>query len=214
MIWIIIAFILILAAVKIIFANNIDNSSLDAGYNLEVKSIGSYSGPYVEDGTNVEVSDVLMIEVENKGESPVQYGEIRLMEKGGEFADFKFSTLMPGDKMTVLEAEKKEKGILEKYTEAAASKVAYFQNYPNTHSEELKIESLNGGLNITNISEQDIKGEIVVYFKNSKNDQFFGGITYRGRIEGGLKSGEIRQLMSRNFTAKNTEVVFVTIDGK
>jgi hypothetical protein len=39
---------------------------------------------------------------------------------------------------------------------------------------------------------------------------YYGGITYRIRIEGGLKAGEIRQGTAAHFNPDNSTVVFVT----
>lgn len=193
---------------------NIETTKVNAGYSLEVVGTGSYTGPYVEDGSNVEVSDVLMIKVKNSGKKAVQYGEITLFNGEEKAGVFKFSTLMPGETMVVLESGKAKCNEDGEYKNAKSSNVAYFQTEPKLYEDKIEIQPLDGGLNITNISNKDIKGDIMIYFKNSKEDQFLGGITYRGRIEGGLKAGEIRQIMSSNFTQDNTKAMFITIDGK
>lgn len=193
---------------------NIEATSIKAGYSLEVVGTGSYTGPYVEDGSNVEVSDVLMIKVKNRGKKAVQYGEITLFNGEEKAGVFKFSTLMPGETMVVLESGKAKCDEDGEYKNAKSSNVAYFQTEPKLYDDSLEIQSLDGGLNITNISDKDINGDIMIYFKNWKEDQLLGGITYRGCIEGGLKAGEIRQIMSSNFTQENTKVMFITIDGK
>lgn len=209
-----IAIAVIFVGIKLLGANNIDNKVMDAGYGLEVTKIESYSGPYMEDGSNEEVSNVLMVEIQNNNKKTIQYGEIRLSGKANQSPLFRFSTLGPGEKIKVLESTKMEKDWTKKYDDAVASRVAFFQSEPKMYEEKLKIDPLNGGFNITNISEEDINGEIVIYFKNVRDNQFTGGITYRGRISNGLKAGKIRQVMSSNFTKDNTQVVFVTIDGK
>ena len=116
--------------------------------------------------------------------------------------------------MTVLESTKKQYKEKDKYTQMIAANVAYFQNKPKTYADKLEIQPLDGGLNVTNISDKDIDDEIIIYFKDCSGDMLMGGITYRGRIEGGIKAGEICQLMSDNFTETNTKVVFITIGGK
>ena len=78
------------------------------------------------------------------------------------------------------------------------------------HADVLKLQGLDGALNITNISGEDITGDIVIYYKNSSSDMYYGGITYRVRLEGGLKDGEIRQIMSDHYSTSGSEVLFVT----
>ena len=51
----------------------------------------------------------------------------------------------------------------------------------------------------------------MIYFKDCIDGIYYGGITYRGRIEGGLKKGELRQVMTDNFSESDTEVMFITI---
>ena len=188
-------------------------SSFDAGCSIQVSEIGSYSGTYMEDASDVEVSDVMMIKVKNTGEEPIQYAEVTLFANNTEVGLFKFSTLMPEETILVLESEKKVYDENVHISRAIASNVALFQNKPELYSDKIKIQSLDGGFNITNISDMDITEEIVIYFKDCQEELLMGGITYRGRIEGGLKKGEIRQVMSSNFTENNTCIMFVTIDG-
>lgn len=210
----IIAVVAVFGILKLTPANDIENIKLDAGYNLQVVEVGSYSGTFVEDATDEKVSNVMMIKVKNCGDKPIQYGEIAMNGKDGETAMFKFSTLKEGQTLTVLELTRKKYKKNSGYEKAVASNVAYFQNKLQKYTKSLEIQPLDGGLNVTNISDKDIDGEILIYFKDKVDGEVFGGITYRGRVAGGLKAGEIRQLMSSNFTAENTEVVFITIDGK
>lgn len=191
-----------------------EEAGLDAGYSIEVTEIGSYSGPYMEDASDQDVADVMMIRVRNTGEEPIQYAEVTIFSEGEEAGLFKFSSLMPEETMLVLEADKQIYDKEEGYSQAVASNVALFQNEPSMYADMFEIQSLDGGFNITNISSQDIEGEIVIYFKDCERDVLMGGITYRGRIEGGLKMGEVRQVMSSNFTENNTRIMFITIDGK
>lgn len=196
-------------------ADNIESRlPFAAGYSMEITKIGSYSGPYMEDASDEEVKDIMMIQVKNTGEEAIQYAEITLSGEGEEDAVFKFSTLKKGQTMTVLESTKKKYKKNAGYTQASSANVAYFQNKPRTYPKKLEIQPLDGGLNVTNISNKDIDGEIVIYFKDCDGDMLMGGITYRGRIEGGIKAGEICQLMSSNFTKDNTKVMFITIDGE
>ena len=210
----IIVVVLSLLMAKSITANNIEKIELEAGYDLQITEIGAYSGPYMEDGTDEDVSDVMMITVKNNGKQAVQYGEITMTGKDGETALFKFSSLEAGQEMTVLEGTRKIYRRKDNYNVAFASNVAYFRKNPSTYAEQLQIQPLGGGLNVINISQHDIDGEIIIYFKNLKDDRLMGGITYRGRITDGLKAGEVKQLMSQHFTEENTKVMFVTINGE
>jgi len=178
--------------------------------DLEVTKMGAYTGLYMEDGSDDLVSGVMMIIVQNNGDQALQYAEITLSGPVGD-ARFKLSTLKPGEQMVVLEADRKAYQKTDVYTDAVSDKVAVFGEPISLQEDKLQIQPLEGGFNITNISGQDISGKITVYFKDFADDMLYGGITYRGNIEGGLKAGEIRQIMSGNFSASGSRVVFVTI---
>lgn len=195
--------------------SHVEEASIDMKENLSIKALGSYSGAYLEDGSDEEVSDVMMMVITNTGEEALQYAEITLsnVENDGEDMLFKISTLGPGESVMVLEAERRTypEDHIEEYTEASAANVVFFSEGMQLYEDQLKIQSLDGGCNITNISKEDIKGDLVIYFKNYGEEMLYGGITYRGRIEGGLKAGEIRQIMSEHFSETGTKVMFITI---
>lgn len=193
-----------------------DSNILDAEFGLEVTAIGPYTGPYMEDASDEPIENVLMIQVTNKGQDVLQYGEITLLsdENAKEKALFKLSTLEPGQTVTVLEANKQEYNRNVQYTAATSENVALFPGKLKAYPKKLEIQGMDGGLNVTNISGKDIDGEIVIYFKDCEGDMLMGGITYRGRIPGGIPAGGTTQLMSENFTMENTKVMFITIDGE
>lgn len=177
---------------------------------LVITKIGGYTGNYMEDATDEKVTDVLAIVVENRSEKTLQYTEITLTGESGS-GTFQLSTLNPKEKVLVLETERKTYQTEDAYTEASVKNTVFFDEELSTYPELLKVQPLDGGFNITNISEEDITGDITVYFKDFENEMLMGGITYRGRIEGGLQAGEVRQIMTDNFTESNTRVMFITI---
>ena len=93
-----------------------------------------------------------------------------------------------------------------------AQSVAFFSYEPSLQADRLQIQGLDGGMNITNISKEDITGDVVVYYKNAASDGLlYGGITYRTRISGGIKAGELKQGMTEHFRVNGSEVLFVTV---
>lgn len=71
-------------------------------------------------------------------------------------------------------------------------KEAIFEENLSLYEDCVKIQKLDGAMNIFNISEANIGGDIIVYYKNKMSDLLYGGITYRVKIEGGLKKGEVK----------------------
>lgn len=184
------------------------NAGISEEYGLSITSIGSYTGAFVEDGTNEIVSGVAMVVLENLGEEAIQYGELALVGENRTL-HFSFSTLPPGSRVVLLELQRQA------YLEGEAltpqlQNLACFDAPLSCQEDLLEIQALDGILNIHNISGQDIPGEITLYYKNQAQDLLYGGITFRVRIQGGLKSGEIRQITAQHFDS-SSRIMFVTI---
>ena len=187
-------------------------NAVNLGYGLNIIDIGSYTGMYMEDGTDEIVSGVLMLVVKNTGDQDIQYTQIT-MPVGEETAVFTLTTLPVGESVVLLETNRMQwqpdvdySAILPKI-----ENIAYFQEPVSTQEDKLKIGIVDGAINVTNISGEDISGNIVVYYKNAAQDLYYGVITYRITIEGGLKADEIRQVMTNHASDTGSKIMFVTI---
>lgn len=181
---------------------------LDLGSGILITDYIRYTGPFLEDRSDDFVSDVLAIQVTNTGEEYIQTMDI-LLNDGETEARFSLSTLFPGETVVVLEKNRMEYSSAPEFTQVQTSNVALFENHPGMCENQLEIQSMNGVINVTNISGEDIQGDIMVYYKNYIGGVYYGGITYRVRIQGGLKAGEIRQGSAAHFNPTNSTVVFV-----
>lgn len=185
-------------------------TTFDLGNGLMITDLGAYTGIYMEDGSDELISGVMMIIVTNQGEQTLQYAGITLSSQSGD-AVFTLSTLEPGASVVVLEAERRQYKEDDSFTEAKAENVVFFQEPLSVRDDLFEIQTLDGGFNITNVSGRDITGKIVIYYKYSSGSLYYGGITYRGSIEGGLAAGEVRQIMSPHFSASGTTVLYITV---
>ena len=189
----------------------VEDVKLYIGNGLMVTDIGKYTGVYMEDGSDDIVSGILMIVVENMTESVIQYSEITLTAEDGSTAAFTVSTLPAGESVVLLEKNRLAYRADVAYTEGISENLAVLSDGLTLMEDSLKVQAYEGALNITNISGQDITDDIVIYYKNSSSDMLYGGITYRVRIEGGLKADELRQLMPSHFSAEGSRIMFITI---
>ena len=181
--------------------------SLD--YGLQITDHGSYTGVYMEDGSNEIVSDVMMLVVQNNGEADIQLAELTAL-CGGETYRFKLTNLAVGKRAVLLDLDRKraEGGTPEA---VELDSVALFQEPMELHEDAIEIGGLEGMLNVKNISDTDISGDIHIYYKYAAQDIYYGGITFRVRIQGGLKAGELRQIPAVHFDPKGCEIIQVTI---
>ena len=184
-------------------------NGIDLGNGLIITKVAGYTGAYVEDGSDEQVSNVLMIEVFNYGVDPIQYAEISLAV-GDKTAEFTMTTLPVGEKMIVLEKNRMAFDQSLEPGQAEARNVARFQVPMSLCSDKIQIQELNGALNISNISGQDIQGDIFIYYKNVSDDMLLGGITYRARIAEGMEKNGVRQILANHFTTGDSRIVFVT----
>lgn len=182
--------------------------SINLGSGMRILDVGKYTGVYMEDGSDEILTGVMMITVANEGENDIQYAEIS-MPAGDRTASFVLTTLPAGSTVVLLELNRMDY-VPGDYITAVAENVALFREPLNRYEDRLEIQGLPGTINVSNISDEDISGEIVIYYKNSAADVYYGGITYRVRLEGGLKAGEVRQITANHFSPSGSTVMFVT----
>jgi hypothetical protein len=123
------------------------------------------------------------------------------------------STLPVGESVVLLESNRMQ---YEKEVDYSAiipkiEHLAYFQGSVNKQEDKLEISIVDGAINVKNIYGKNISGNITVYYKNAAQDIYYGGITYRITVEGGLKADELRQVMTKHASDTGSKIMFVTI---
>lgn len=68
---------------------------------------------------------------------------------------------------------------------------------------------MDGALNLKNRSPNDVAGDIYIYYKYTAAEVLYGGITFRVKIPGGLKAGEMRQATAKHFDPDSCMVLAV-----
>ena len=186
-----------------------EQEPINLGYGLQITDSGRYTGLYMEDGSNELVSDVMMVVVENTGEEDIQLAEFTAVSGAAEYR-FRLTNLAAGERAVLLELDRRSagSGTLES---AVLGNAALFPEPMELYEDTIEIGGLEGMLNVQNISGSDISGDICIYYKYAAQDIYYGGITFRVRIEGGLKAGELRQIPAGHFSPDGCAVVQVTI---
>ena len=178
------------------------------GEGLIITSVSSYTGPFLEDGTDEMAKDILAITVRNDGEQTLQYADAELVF-GEMTARFSFSTLRPGDSMVVLEKNRFAYPEQDKVSSAKVSNVVFFEEPLTLCEDKISLSFMDQAFNVKNISGEELSGNIAIYYKNKQDGMYYGGITYRVVIEGIEKDG-IRQIMTEHFHLEDSEVMFVS----
>lgn len=176
-----------------------------ASTGMSIKSIGKYSGEFVENGSDKKVSNVLSILVTNTSNKDLQYGEIKL-KTGGKTATFKLTNIPAGKSVLALEYN----GM--KYSSSANYKYAD-ATYANVdsmpmNSNKVKVSTSNSKVTIKNVSGKDL-GTVYVYYKNlDKSGAYLGGITYRVKFDN-VKKGDTLSQNTKHFSKSNSKIVMV-----
>lgn len=183
---------------------NEQNQKIALGSEVFISSIAPYIGAFVEDGTDEYIENALSITIENNGSKYIQLMNVAIDEK----YVFTVTTLLPGEKMIVLEKSRA------KYTEEinvdniVVSNIAFFDEEPSLHEELLEISGEDNLITIKNISGEEFSGG-KVFYKNKFKDKYIGGITYTGTIPA-LEKDETIMLNSAHYFKDSSELIFVT----
>ena len=185
-----------LATEEVLQGNRLTDVSISVQEGLDIQTVGAYTGIFMEDGSDEIVTDVLMMVLANSSEDAVEYAKITMEVK-----------------VVLLEKNRMAYDSSFDYTSAklVCENLAVFQTPPSLLEDKLSFQTLNGALNVTNISGEDITGRIAIHYKNKAAGMYYGGITYRVVLEGGLKAGEIRQMSANHLSETGSEILFVTV---
>lgn len=187
---------------------NLLSEKMLLGEGIELQALSGYQGPYVEDGTDDIVSDVLAITVRNDGDKTVQYAHI-ILTQGETAYEFDVTTLPVGASAQLLELSRQPMPDNTDGMTAQVTSCAVFDTEPTMCEDVFQIETQDTAITITNNSGSDITGQIYVYYKIAYGDLYMGGITYRVGTAG-LKAGESTTCYAGHFSTDYSKLMFVT----
>lgn len=152
------------------------------GSGLVIRSITSYDGTYIEDGSDSDISGVTVIILENTGDTEVEYASITVNREGTEL-QFEASALPAGGTVVVQE---KNRVLFEggNYTDCSAD-VAEIEEF-DMSSDQIRVdETGDQTLTVTNLTDENIPAVRIFYkFYMEDEDTYVGGITYTAKITG------------------------------
>lgn len=178
----------------------------DDSSGIEIERMDNYSGYYIEDGTEDKVENVATLTLKNNFDQAIEYGSIRLSQ-GEKTLEFQFSLIPAGAQVVVMEAKRSP-------YEADLELLYEGSTVANIEIMDMAQDSINvttgsdGGITVTNISQNDIP-QLRVFYKNLLDENvYMGGIAYNAKIEG-LKRGESRTVYPSHYDPEHGEVMMV-----
>ena len=176
--------------------------------NMEISSIGQYSGKFLEDGSDTDKENILAIVVKNTSDKVIDYGEItmKISGKSGTLK-FKVTNLKPGAAALVMESS----GEVEFNTH---DKYVYVGSNSNTikstslKEDEVAITTKGNKITVENLTDKNIN-KVYVYYKTvSPGNCYLGGVTYRLKLQN-VRSGKSVSAESRHFSNLSSEIIKV-----
>lgn len=184
---------------------------LEIGSGLTIERIDRYAGRYMEDGSNDTVQDVMMLILRNDAEQDLQLARIRI-EYPDFTAEFEVTNLPAGARAVLLE-QNRSTFADEDYLEIIPQNVVFFPERMDLMPDILELGGKAGLVEVTNVSGADLDDPVYIYYKNSAEDLYYGGITYRVLIEGGIGAGATVRIPAGHYAPEDCRFVMVTSAG-
>lgn len=158
------------------------SSLTDGDYQIAIRRLNAYSGPFLEDGQDEEVSNVLALQFRNDGDKDVQYAEY-VFEVNGEEIPFKLSNLPVGQRCVVLAANKHAYDANE-VLKLKSRLVAQVDSLPSADDQVLLVNNGDNSISVMNLTDHELP-VVRVFYKTyyPEENTFIGGITYTVEVK-------------------------------
>ena len=188
-----------------------EEENIDLGQGLVIRRFDRYSGIYMEDGSDEIVQNVMMLILENTADRDLQLARIDV-DYGDFTAEFEVTSLPAGEKAVLLERSRRtDTG--EGWMSCAARNVVFFEESMDLAEDRIGLTGEAGLIRIRNLTDVDIPGTVCVYYKNSADDLYYGGITYRVTVPEGIAAGETVTVPAGHYDPAMCRFVQVTCGG-
>lgn len=177
------------------------------GYDLVIEKLAPYTGIYVEDGTNQQITDVAMLMVSNNGTTALEYAEINVAF-GEEMLTFHISALPAGERLVAQEAGKKQ--IPDKGPTGCSALVIQNSGMEAVNSSVSVKDDGKGGLIIENLTADPIPTVRVFYkYYMADEDVFIGGIAFTVKVSR-LPASGTTTVRPSHFSSESSRIVMIS----
>ncbi len=183
------------------------SQAVEKGNLLEILEQGSFTGRYLEDGSDESVENVVCALIRNNGDGYLDYGVVNAVSGDVEYC-FVVTGIPGGDAVWVMEKDRKtsESGETLDFLGEQVSQVR--DDLPT--DERVSIDLLDGRISITNVSHK-VLASVRIYYKQVHSDgNFLGGITYTCVTEE-LQPGATVEVTGGHSRAEGCAVVRVDV---
>lgn len=176
--------------------------------DLEIQNIMNYDGVFLEDGSDRDVAGIAAMILVNRGNKPVEFVEITLMQDGRQL---KFTASDIPAKSTIVVMEETAAAYSPSGYYDVKSNVAVVDKLEMSESYVRVEEQSDGSLRVTNLTNQTIPCIRIFYkFALEKGKIYVGGITYTAKITQ-LEAGSAVTVTPSHYKVGSSEVMMVRI---
>ena len=81
------------------------------------------------------------------------------------------------------------------------------------NDDKYKVSVTDGSISIKNVSGEDIASDILIYYKEKRDDILNGSVTHRIRVSG-LKADSQTYVKANDLNESNCQIIFTDYDEK
>lgn len=178
----------------------------DGDYQIAIRRLNAYDGPFLEDGSDETVSNVLALQFRNDGEQDVQYAEY-VFDINGEEVAFKLSNLPAGQRCVVLAANRHAFNANE-VLKLKSRLVAHVDYLPTADDQLLLVNNGDDTITVMNLTDHEIPLARVFYKTYyAEQESFIGGITYSVELKNLPAGGSSGAVAPSHFSADYSRFV-------
>lgn len=171
---------------------------------LQICRIGTYTGTFVEQGTDTDCQKVLALVVHNTGKQMLEKAVVQQAN-----AKFVVTYLPAGGICIVQECNGKTEKELNRTELPKVTELRYAE--ASDQPQMVEITGENNVITIRNISGEDIIGSVNVWYKTAYNGLYFGGVSYKAAVDDGvLKADSAAKVQTAHYQAEISEILIVT----
>ena len=168
---------------------------------------------FPEDGSFEEKQDVFGLKVTNDSDKVIQLLRIKVTTDKKEMI-FEVTTLPVNMSVNVFEKSGQTISEGEEIISITGENRVSFEKSIGLERDTFALDVHDKVINVKNITDKDIDSDIYLYYKKKDSDgSYFGGITFRSKIDG-LKAGELKQIPASHFMLTDSEVIFLDYAGE
>lgn len=189
------------------FRDIADASNISIGDSgLEVCRIGTYTGTFVEQGTDTDCRDIPTIIVHNTTRSMIE--KAVLVQGSQTFV----ITYLPPDGICLVQnrSGRPAQSSDELHNLVFRESVQFVEN-GSAEQDRVRVATEKNIITIENTSGEDIPGSVNVWYKTKQNGLYIGGVSYKAAVDDGvLKAQSIATVKTSHFDPTHSELLLIT----